>query len=120
MKKYELTTETKTLANGRTLCRIKAFRDFGDVKKGDLGGWIESESCLTHKGDCWVADEAWVQNDAKVLHDAIVSGSAWLNGNVIVSGKARVGGSAWMNGNVKVTGNACIMDGIHSGEKVKS
>jgi len=36
MKKYELTKESK-IVNGITLFRIKALRDFGNVKKGDLG-----------------------------------------------------------------------------------
>lgn len=42
MKKYELTTETLRYA-GHTLHRIKALRDFGVFKAGELGGWIESE-----------------------------------------------------------------------------
>lgn len=41
-KKYVLTDETKTFL-GRILHRIQAVRDFGDVKAGDLGGWIEKE-----------------------------------------------------------------------------
>lgn len=41
-KKYILTEKTKEY-NGHTLHRIQAIKDFGDVKKGDLGGWIESE-----------------------------------------------------------------------------
>ena len=39
-KKYELTNETINY-DGRILHRIKAIKDFGNVKKGDLGGWIE-------------------------------------------------------------------------------
>lgn len=35
-KKYKLTSETITLPNGTVLHRIKALRDFGDVKAGDL------------------------------------------------------------------------------------
>ena len=42
MKKYELTDETKEF-NGKTLYRIRALIDFGLVKTGDLGGWIEKE-----------------------------------------------------------------------------
>ena len=40
MKKYELTNETKVIS-GVELHRIKALKDFGSVKKGDLGGWID-------------------------------------------------------------------------------
>lgn len=42
MKKYELTTESKEYY-GRKLFRIKALVSFGNVKEGELGGWIEKE-----------------------------------------------------------------------------
>ena len=71
-KKYELTSETTQTINGETLYRIKALRDFGDVKAGDLGGWVESESNLDHVGDCWVFDNAWVFGDARVCGEARV------------------------------------------------
>lgn len=41
MNKYELTSETSQYA-GHILYRIKALKDFGSVKAGELGGWIES------------------------------------------------------------------------------
>ena len=46
MKKYELTTETLQFAV-RTLHRIKAVKNFGSVKAGELGGWIENEKNLS-------------------------------------------------------------------------
>ena len=57
MKKYEFTGETKTVF-GRTLHRIRAILDFGDVKAGDIGGWVEKESNLSHEGDAWVYGNA--------------------------------------------------------------
>lgn len=60
MKKFELTNEVMELG-GKTLYRIKALRDIGDsVQAGDLGGWIEKESNLSQKGECWVRDDAKV------------------------------------------------------------
>jgi hypothetical protein len=41
-KKYGLTGETIEV-DGHILYRIQALKDFGDVKKGDLGGFIEKE-----------------------------------------------------------------------------
>ena len=40
MKKFELTEETKIYGN---LClkRIKALKDFGNIKKGEMGGFVE-------------------------------------------------------------------------------
>ena len=44
--KYKLTSESKEY-NRRILYRIEALKDFSDVKKGDKGGWIESEKKST-------------------------------------------------------------------------
>lgn len=40
MKKYKFTGEERQVL-GITLRRIRAEKDFADVKAGDLGGWIE-------------------------------------------------------------------------------
>lgn len=72
MKKYELTNEI-TVSSGKTLYRIKAVRSFGDVKEGDLGGFIEKEANLPHDGNAWVYDNAKVYGDAKVCGDVRVS-----------------------------------------------
>lgn len=77
MKKYELTEETFTVF-GKTLYRIRAVRDFGSVKTGEFGGYIEKEENLSHFGD------AWVYGNAKVYGDARVSGNAWVYGNAEV------------------------------------
>lgn len=53
-KKYILTEEAKdiVLSDGlsKRLYRIMAFRDFGSVKVGQLGGFVENESNLSHEG----------------------------------------------------------------------
>ena len=78
MKKYELTEETKVIG-GKTLFRIRALRSFGDIKAGDLGGFIENERNLSHE------DNAWVSGNAKVGGKAIVGGEAWVSGEAQVS-----------------------------------
>ena len=64
-KKYELTSDT---ANhfGTILHRIRALRDFGDVEKGDLGGFVESEANLSNEGNCWVSGNARVYGRAEI------------------------------------------------------
>ena len=64
-RKCEFTGETRNWI-GRTLHRIRAVRDFGDVKAGDLGGWIEKESNLSNDGDAWVSGNAEVSGNARV------------------------------------------------------
>jgi len=78
--KYELTTNTKTYLD-RTLYQIKALKDFGRVKAGDLGGWVESEDNLSQEGDCWITDSV------KVYGNALVYGSAWVYGNDVLVGE---------------------------------
>lgn len=69
MKKYELTTNTKTLL-GRKLFQVKALISFGNVNAGNLGGYVEKEENLSHDGD------AWVSGNARVYGNAQVSGNA--------------------------------------------
>ena len=105
MKKYELTSETKVFL-GKTLYRIKALVQFGNVNAGDLGGWIEKEENLSQSGNAWVYGDARVSGNAWVYGDARVSGGARVYGNARVSGDARVYGDAEVYGNARVYGNA--------------
>ena len=95
MKKYELTEESIQLFD-RTLYRIKALIDIPsiNVKKGDLGGFVESERNLSQEGNCWMADEAIVFGEAKVFGAARVFGEAKVFGEAIVFGEAEVFGEA--------------------------
>ena len=83
MKKYELTEETVTVY-GKTLYRIRAVRDFGSVKTGEFGGYIEKEENLSHFGNAWVSGNAWVFDNARVYDNAWVFGDAWVSGNAEV------------------------------------
>ena len=58
-KKYELTDNTIEY-DGKTLYQIKALKNFGNVKTGYLGGYVEKEENLSHEGNCWVDDNAKV------------------------------------------------------------
>ena len=74
MKKYELTSETKVI-NGVELHRIKALNSFGNIKEGELGGWIESEKNLSQDENAWVYDNAMVGGNAIVCWNAEVRGN---------------------------------------------
>ena len=76
MKKYEFTEET-TKMRETILHRIIAVRDFDDVKKGDLGGFIESERNLSHKGNAWVYDNAMAYDNAQIDDNAKIFNNAW-------------------------------------------
>ena len=69
--KYKLTKNTKEV-NDITLYQIQSLKDFGNVEKGDLGGWIEKEKNLCQEGNCWVYGDAWVYGNAVVYGNAKV------------------------------------------------
>lgn len=75
MKKFELTTEFITNMLGKKLFRIKALIEFGNVKAGELGGYVEKEENVSQNGN------AWVFGNARVSGDARVSGNAWVFGD---------------------------------------
>ena len=99
MKKFELTTDFIT-AFGMKLFRIRATVAFGNVKEGELGGYVEKEENLEQEGNAWVSGNAWVFGNARV------SGNAWVSGDAQVSGDARVYGNADYAG-VKGFGTEC-------------
>ena len=108
-KKYKLTDETINL-NGATLYRIEALKDFGEIKKGDKGGFIESENNLAHEGDAWVSDNAHVYGDACVFDNARVYNNAFVSGYAQVYGNAFVYGNAWLYDNTRVCDYAWVSD----------
>lgn len=129
-QKYVMLANDTITVKGQKVYRIKALKDFSIAKKGDLGGYIASESNLSFKEDswAWVGKEAVVMDNASVLGHAIVSdyavvtgsstikdgaivcGSAEINGNCFVMKDAVVSGSAVLNGKVVVTDMAIVME----------
>lgn len=104
-RKYEVTDETMEWRNGEyTLHRIRAIKSFGDVKRGDLGGWIGSEKNLSQEGNCWVFDDAKVYGNAKVYENAEIAENAQVYGDAEVYGRAMI------YGNAKVIWDAQVYD----------
>ena len=108
-KKYILTDETLEF-DGHLLHRIQAVTNFGNVKAGDLGGWIEKEENLSHEGNCWVSGEAKVSGDAKVYDNAQVYDNAWVHCYARVYGHAKVHDYAWVCGHAEVKDYAEVFD----------
>ena len=108
MKKFKLTSEFIVDISGVKLFRIKALIEFGNVKAGDLGGYIEKEENLSHMGNAWVSGNAQVSGDARVSGNAWVSGNAQVSGDARVFGNARVSGDAQVFGDARVSGNAQV------------
>ena len=114
-KKYKLTEETKEWC-GRTLHRIEALKDFGDVKAGDKGGWIEKEENLSHQGDAWVYGNAQVSGNAKVYDNAdyVVFKNWWSSGRYFTWTRSN---NMWKVGCFYGTGEELIKKAYADSEK---
>lgn len=139
-KKYELTDEVQVMrfsSRSAVLHRIRALKDFRGVKKGDLGGWVESEDNLSHEGNCWIYDNsivmagAVVSEDARLAYEAVVDLYSTIRGQATLSQNARVtnhssvddrafvGGSARIDQNSRIYENAMIYgDVIVNGSEI--
>ena len=110
MKKYELTSNFK-MCSGKKIFQIRALVNLENgVKVGELGGWIEKEGNLSHNGNAWVSDNAWVTGNACVTDNAQVRDNAWVTGNAQVRDNAWVTGNAQVRDNAWVTGDAWVTD----------
>lgn len=122
MKKYEFTGEVDPVG----LKRIRR------ISNGEIGGWIESESNLSHYDDCWVADEARVYNHARlaghaqirdhaqvfdraqVVNHANISGYAQICDYARVSDRARAFGYAVVHSHAQLRRDAQVSGGVYN------
>ena len=124
MKKFELTTDFITIGS-KKLFRIKALVNFGNVREGELGGYIEKVENLSQDGDAWVYDNAMVYGDAVISGDAVIYGNArvyrnsWVYGNARVYGNAEVSGDARVYGNARVYGDAWVHGDTWTGDNAR-
>lgn len=121
------------------LHRIRALRDIGvEVKAGDLGGFVESESNLSFEpgDDAWIFDNAIACMNAYVSHEARLSGHARAEDDSYIRGAvlcafSRISGTSMIlaspdthsipilsghcavygkvSGNVRLTGEALVI-----------
>lgn len=112
-KKYELTKEKYYDSRVQAVVyRIKALRDFGNVKKGDLGGFVANENNLSHANTCWIYDNAIVCGESKVCEGAEVRGAAVVCGTSTIWESTRIFENAYVYNSVirgsKIHGNASV------------
>jgi NDP-sugar pyrophosphorylase family protein len=103
--------------------RIKALKDFSNVSKGDLGGYVHGYRNLSQEGDCWIYDEAVVMDFARVSGNAKICDYATVKETAKVSGNVQISENAWIIGDTEITGEAKISKNIGvskiSGEEFK-
>ena len=109
--KYEFAAkEYFTTPEGVTLYRIRAPKDFGNVKAGSVGGYVQTQDNLSQFGDCWIYNNAQVYGNAMVRNNSTIRDDATVKGSAKVFGNAQVSGHALVGDNAKVAGNARTFD----------
>lgn len=105
------------------LHRIRALRDIGhDVKAGDLGGFVESESNLSFEdGDeAWIYDNAiacersYVNKHSQLRDSAVIRNTAYISEGARLSGESKAEDDSYVRGgqlteNARVCGKAMIL-----------
>ena len=114
-KKYKLIESSRAWQYSRPIYRIQALRDFSDVKKGDLGGFVESEGNLSQEGDCWIYDMAQAMENSRVEDDACLRDCSKMYGSSLLKDKAQLQGCARMIQYASLEDNAVAIDAEISG-----
>ena len=110
MKKYELIKESKTMFEGIEIYRIRALKDFSDVRTGDIGGWVCSEDNLSQNGNCWIYDNAKCLDDARVYYNAKMYDNAIMCDDAIMYDNSRMFNNTIMYNNSRIFNNAKMYD----------
>ncbi len=109
-KKYEITNISHP--QYPWLHRIRALKQVFDggedrttVRKGDLGGFVQSEKNLSQEGCCWIYE------NAVCCEEAVVEKEAKLFGYAVAKDSALITGDSWMFEKTWAEGNCCIQSG---------
>jgi hypothetical protein len=113
-KKYIIIPNDSQLINGITVYRIKALRDIyptrndcHKIRKGSLGGYIQSEKNLDQLGECWIYNGSFVMHQAVVKDNAQVTEYSSISLGTVIEDNARVTNSA-LHHNCRVSHSATV------------
>lgn len=81
MKKYEFTGRTHE--QYKQLKQIRLLNDLDNRGAGTLGGFIESENCLSQQGLSWIGPEVLVLGNSVIRDNAKVFGTAVIADSLI-------------------------------------
>ena len=91
--KYELTTDTIVNQNGAVLYRIRAIKDFSDIKSGQLGGYVGSYDNLNLYDDSWIDENSSVSGAVYITDNSYIS---WSRIYTVASERFNVIGNAFI------------------------
>jgi hypothetical protein len=76
--KYSFDYSDQIILDDKTLYRIIAVKNFGKVRKGEKGGYIESEYNLDTN------DNSWIDKDSKVCGKCRVTDDSYLYNSILI------------------------------------
>ena len=106
-RKYELTNISMEFGI-KTLYKIRALKNFSDVKKGDLGGWVSSENNLSQEGNCWIYDEAKCMDNARMYDDSCMYNYSEMYDSSRMHGDSKMYDSSEMHDSSTMYGNSIM------------
>lgn len=125
-KKFELCSDVKQWSDNIVLYRIKALKDFICdgilIRKGDKGGFVQSENNLSQEGNCWIFDDAVamegstvkdnasLHNQVMIFDKSIVCDNAALYNFAAMFDKSMAAGNAVLSGHAKMHAQSVIID----------
>ena len=107
MVKYELLPSDKTI-NYVSLHRIRALTNFGDVKEGDIGGYVQDRDNLDHNTNAWIYDDAVVMDASFITKDAKIKDTTFVYGTSKIDGKITINGNATINNSTIFDTNSSV------------
>lgn len=102
-KSYELLKEPNSL-----FFRIRALIDIPHwgVKKGDIGGLVENEDCLSQKGLSWIDKTSQVEKNVRVGDWVFIGNKTCIGGKLAIQNTKIRHSSVDMDGNL----NGCTIE----------
>jgi len=88
--------------------RVIALRNFGDVKEGDIGGYVETEDNLSHTGNCWIYDDAIMRHESRMTGNAKLHNTAVMYNNSSITDDAEMFGDASLYNHATLHGSAVM------------
>lgn len=112
-KKYEIVRDQSITIYNKNLYRIRSLYDFmagngRSVKKGDLGGYVQSENNLSQSGKCWIFDDAKAFDNAIIRDNSTISDQAESYNNAIICDSADILDYSSVHGNAIICNSARI------------
>lgn len=112
--KYRLSYYKCCWLRSTKLYRVEALKDFHDVKRGDVGGYIEKEENLSQEGNCWVYDNSCVFGDAHICDAGSTHHYAKAYDNAKISDFAALYDCSQASGRTKISGNVELHDNVQA------